>query len=220
MSVSPPEVWHTDVSLAAENLDRKSLPGLECTICFNSYDNTFKTPKLLACTHAFCLECLARLVAVMPNKQPANIICPLCRQPTVIPEQGTPALNTSQDLLAKLPPQLRLEESMWVEGRKLCCKRSADSDDGKSDLCVCIDIGEAKPDASVPARPGSFGCSDMFGDWKKVVLFLMVVVILCAVVLWPLQCMIMSGNLRCAKGPDGQPPTPVTTTTFMKTIRV
>ncbi|XP_067872858.1 RING finger protein 223 [Heterodontus francisci] len=212
MSV-PTEVWHTEASRAVESLDGNSVEGLECAICFSSYDNIFKTPKLLECQHAFCLECLARLVATIPADQTTEIICPLCRSQTAMPDNGTPALKTSQELLSKLPPQLQLEEPVWVDGKKLCCKKSTEP--GNSDFCICIDIGETKPEnpSSRPAERDNrlLNCFGLFGDWKRLVLFILVLIIFLGVVLWPLRCAISTRNLSCALGLS---PTlaPVTTT--------
>ncbi|XP_078414000.1 RING finger protein 223 isoform X1 [Cetorhinus maximus] len=213
MSVST-EVWHTEGSSAVESPDGNSEGGLECTICFSSYDNIFKTPKLLECQHAFCLECLARLAATIPTDQTPDIICPLCRGHTALPDDGPPALKTSQELLSKLPPQLQLEEPVWVEGKKLCCKNSKEP--GNSDFCICIDIGETKPENSSPPPAATdnrqltfFG---LLGDWKRLVLFIMVLIIFLGVVLWPLRCAIATQNLSCSVYP---PATfaPVTTST-------
>ncbi|XP_048417552.1 RING finger protein 223 [Stegostoma tigrinum] len=212
------EVWHTEDSspreacFCGENPDGSSIGGLECTICFSSYDNVFKTPKLLQCQHAFCLECLARLAASVPADQSSDIICPLCRSQTVLPDNGTPALKTSQELLSQLPPQLQLEEPVWVEGKKLCCKNSKET--GNSDFCICIDIGETKQENSAPATMTDnrlLNCFGLLGDWKRLVLFILVLIIFLGIVLWPLRCAIATQNLTCAHNP---PPTsaPINTT--------
>ncbi|XP_038629233.1 RING finger protein 223 [Scyliorhinus canicula] len=213
MSVST-EVWHTEAASALESPDGNSEGGLECTICFSSYDNIFKTPKLLECQHAFCLECLARLVATIPEDQTPAVTCPLCRGQTALPDNGTPALKTSQELLSKLPPHLQLEEPVWVEGKKLCCKNS--SEPGNSDFCICIDIGESKLASSSPPSTATdnrlLNCYGLFGDWKRLILFTLVLIIFLGIVLWPLRCAIATQNLSCRVRP---PPTfaPVTTMT-------
>ncbi|XP_067826176.1 RING finger protein 223-like [Heptranchias perlo] len=215
MSVST-QVWHTEASSAVESPDGNSVEGLECTICFSSYDNIFKTPKLLECQHAFCLECLARLVATMPADQTTTIICPLCRSQTAMPDNGTPALRTSQELLAKLPPQLQLEEPVWVEGKKLCYKSPMEPGSGNSDFCICIDIGETKPENSSPPATernnNVLNCFGLLGDWKRLVLFVLVMTIFVGVVLWPLQCMIATRSLSCAGTRPGPTLAPIGTT--------
>uniref|UniRef100_UPI00398F68BC RING finger protein 223-like n=1 Tax=Pristiophorus japonicus TaxID=55135 RepID=UPI00398F68BC len=199
MSV-PVQVWHTEAPSPVESSDGTSVGGLECTICFSSYDNIFKTPKLLKCQHTFCLECLARLMATMPTDQATDIICPLCRRQTPMPDSGTPALRTSQELLAKLPTELQFEEPVWMEGRKLCYKRPTEP--GDSDFCVCIDLGETKPEnpATAPERNnGIRNCFGLFGDWKRLILLILIVIIFLGVVLWPLQCVITMRNLSCSQ---------------------
>lgn len=78
----------------------------ECTICFCSYDNIFKTPKLLSCGHTFCLECLARINVT--STEIKNLPCPVCREITEIPHgQDLPRLGNNQDIIGKLPPQMQ-----------------------------------------------------------------------------------------------------------------
>ncbi|XP_068180487.1 RING finger protein 225-like isoform X2 [Antennarius striatus] len=74
----------------------------ECAVCFCSYDNVFKTPKLLACGHTFCLECLARINVTSPELK--TLTCPVCRELTDLPHgQDLPRLGNNQDILGKLP---------------------------------------------------------------------------------------------------------------------
>lgn len=78
----------------------------ECAICFCSYDNIFKTPKLLSCGHTFCLECLARINVTSVELK--SLPCPVCREITQIPHgQDLPRLGTNQDIIQKLPPQMQ-----------------------------------------------------------------------------------------------------------------
>ncbi|KAM4703202.1 RING finger protein 223 [Rhinophrynus dorsalis] len=192
---TPNEIWHTQVE-PAEEPDTT----LECSICFTRYDNIFKTPKLLQCSHTFCLECVARLVAALPpEKQTNNVVCPFCRQSTPIPEEGVPALRTSQELLSHLPADLQHEEPVWIEGSKLCYKQHPESSSSQSDLCICVDIGLSKKDSPTEtSQPTGLrglccGCS----DWKRLLLITFLVLIIFCILLWPVQCILKTGNLRC-----------------------
>lgn len=78
----------------------------ECVVCFCSYDNVFKTPKLLSCGHTFCLECLARIN--VSSAEIKSLPCPICREPTEIPHgQDLPHLDNNQDIFRKLPPEMQ-----------------------------------------------------------------------------------------------------------------
>ncbi|CAH2320089.1 RING finger 223 [Pelobates cultripes] len=204
---TPTEVWHTQVEPDVET-DSK----LECSICFNTYDNIFKTPKILQCSHTFCLECLARVVAALPPETKSDkVLCPFCRQPTPIPQEGAPALRTSQELLSTLPPHLQHEEPVWIEGSKLCYKQHTDSnsDSSQADMCVCVDIGLSKKD-NPPVesrRTGLRGFCGGCSDWKRLLLITFMVVVLFCILLWPVQCILKTGNLRCVSDftPTHQP---------------
>ncbi|NXY11639.1 RN223 protein, partial [Pteruthius melanotis] len=178
----------------------KPASPVECSICFNTYDNTFKTPKLLRCSHVFCLECVARLSAGLPPGQPEELLpCPFCRQLTSIPREGAPGLETSKELLATLPPELQRERLLWMEGTKLCCRRaSADPEDPES--CVSVDVAMSKAE-SVEVAPeglaGRLSRCELCEDWKRIVLLSALVVILFCIILWPVQCALKTGNLRC-----------------------
>ncbi|KAM4600542.1 E3 ubiquitin-protein ligase RNF183 [Polymixia lowei] len=78
----------------------------ECVVCFCSYDNVFKTPKLLACGHTFCLECLARINVSSPELK--SLSCPVCRETTELPHgRDLPHLGNNQDIFRKLPPGMQ-----------------------------------------------------------------------------------------------------------------
>lgn len=198
----------------------------ECSICFNTYDNVFKTPKQLECTHTFCLECLSRLMAVTVDDQDGNaasarLSCPFCRHLTMLPEEGPPALTTSHEVLCKLPTHQQQEEPVWLDGEKLCYKSSRqDTGSGAPDsptaFCICIDIGANKrTNAPVQTRRRTFSRLDRMADWKRLVLFIVLMLLLVVVVLWPLQCVFSTGNIRCEmREPAPTNPTTVTTTTI------
>ncbi|MEJ1283439.1 ring finger 223 [Cricetulus griseus] len=154
---------------------------LECSICFSGYDNVFKTPKELSCTHVFCLECLARLAAAQPAGRPGReaVPCPFCRQPTTVPAAGAPALRTSRQLQAKMPVHLRKEEPVWLEGTKLCCRPLPTTSGQEASDFVCVDVGLSKPaEPTLPApvqdpapNQGYLArCWARFGDWRRVAL--------------------------------------------------
>lgn len=78
----------------------------ECAVCFCSYDNVFKTPKLLACGHTFCLECLARINVTSPELK--TLSCPVCREVTELPHgQDLPRLGNNEGIIGKLPPDMQ-----------------------------------------------------------------------------------------------------------------
>ncbi|XP_061460149.1 E3 ubiquitin-protein ligase RNF183 [Rhineura floridana] len=107
------------------NMAEKQSQGLaaDCPVCWNPYDNTFRTPKVLHCQHSFCIECLAHLSLVSPAQN--RLQCPLCRQPTVLPsDQPVTELPTDDAVLRRL----HLEpKHIVLEGRQLCLKEQCKS---------------------------------------------------------------------------------------------
>ncbi|XP_029433954.1 RING finger protein 223-like [Rhinatrema bivittatum] len=213
MAAASSEVWHTGAVAADPQGTEPRDPQPECSICFSTYDNVFKTPKRLQCSHTFCLECVARLVAALPPDQASDQVpCPFCRQPTCIPQQGAPALQTSQEMLSTLPTHLQHEEPVWIEGNKLCYKQHAESDPSMAEMCICVDIGLSKADSPSPApeqrRTGLRGFCCGCNDWKRILLISVMLLILFCILLWPVQCVLKTGNLRCftAPNPTTRPP--------------
>ncbi|XP_041655885.1 RING finger protein 223 [Cheilinus undulatus] len=217
-----PQIWHMQVDNPGELQKKISIASQpECSICYNNYDNVFKTPKLLDCTHTFCLECLSRLMAISladqeDNNGSARLSCPFCRHQTTLPEEGPPALTTSREVLCKLPSHQQQEEPVWLDGEKLCYKTRDSAPDSPSAFCVCIDIGASKSSTPVQSTPRTLGILDRLADWKRMVLFVILMVLLVVVVLWPLQCVFTTGSMRCIRQSNHGNPTPTPTTTTIR----
>ncbi|KAG7326322.1 hypothetical protein KOW79_009723 [Hemibagrus wyckioides] len=198
-----PEVLPTTTSDATLDIPETALPkdeevwdaAPECSICFTSYDNTFKTPKVLQCNHTFCLECLSRFVAVSPEQKATQIICPLCRQPTSVPENGPPALSTSQEVLEQLPSHQQQEEHVWLDGERLCYSNP------QSPNGVCIEIGgskqqnENRQEETENNSSRLRNCTRLVRTWQRLLIFLLVLVILLIIVIWPIQCIFNRGSI-------------------------
>lgn len=69
-------------------LTKISQDHLECSIC----SGRFTQPKLLECSHSFCLECLQQLRQNSPST--TRLSCPVCRKETLINENGIDDLKT------------------------------------------------------------------------------------------------------------------------------
>ena len=61
---------------------------LDCSICLETYTD----PKLLQCLHVFCRKCLVKLV-VRDQQGQLILTCPICRQDTPVPANGTAGLQ-------------------------------------------------------------------------------------------------------------------------------
>ncbi|TNM86393.1 hypothetical protein fugu_006623 [Takifugu bimaculatus] len=139
---------------------------------------------------------------------------PSVAKPRLLPQEGPPALTTSHEVLCKLPHHQQQEEPVWLEGEKLCYKSSNDGVGAESPtaLCICIDIGASKT-ADAPPRPSrNFIWQEHPRNWRRLMLFLVLVVLLCVIVLWPLQCIFTTGNMRCRRENANPMPTAATTT--------
>jgi len=65
---------------------------LNCMICFES----FRNPKMLACGHTFCADCLVGYQKTYAQQRRAvagKLPCPTCRDLTTIPTGGIVALR-------------------------------------------------------------------------------------------------------------------------------
>ncbi|KAI2649751.1 RING finger protein 223 [Labeo rohita] len=207
-----PVVWHTQVVPLEIDLERANSQP-ECSICFTTYDNVFKTPKQLDCTHTFCLECLSRIMATSMDPQNSKISCPFCRHPTTVPKKGPPALTTSQEVLCRLPVHQQHEEPVWLDGDRLCYKQPIDIP-GVPAFCICVDIGASGRNAvSATQTQPRLGLLDRLMDCKRLLLFIFLSVLLMGIIMWPLQCIVTTGSMRCASQNLQMPTTTPSTTT-------
>ncbi|XP_022243713.1 tripartite motif-containing protein 2-like isoform X1 [Limulus polyphemus] len=60
---------------------------LKCGICLNKYTN----PKVLPCLHTFCEACLLNYIPA----ESLTLTCPVCRQQSILPEQGIRGLQNN-----------------------------------------------------------------------------------------------------------------------------
>ncbi|XP_056394674.1 E3 ubiquitin-protein ligase RNF183 [Hyla sarda] len=84
-------------------MEDSSKPDLECEcpVCWNPYNNTSRTPKLLSCQHTFCMECLAHLSFTTQVRN--RLHCPLCRHITMLRlDQVITDLPTNMAVLSQL----------------------------------------------------------------------------------------------------------------------
>ncbi|XP_056396130.1 RING finger protein 223-like [Hyla sarda] len=96
----------------------------ECPVCLASYDNVFKTPLLLPCSHTFCMECLSKLCIFQKELEPFH--CPVCRAVAPIPTGGIPQLPPNMNVVSQFPPWMGELQQVWMEGSKLCWKKKHD----------------------------------------------------------------------------------------------
>lgn len=70
----------------ASALDIKK--ALECPVCFDEFDAKERCPRMLACAHTICGECVGSLAqgAAYAFAFAYSIVCPVCRKPTQFTE--------------------------------------------------------------------------------------------------------------------------------------
>lgn len=127
-----------------------TVPGLppledyECKICYNYFDADRRAPKLLACLHTFCQECLSQLqlraaaasASAAPERPlrpppwhgpPGAIACPVCRHRTPLPDSRVHGLPNNTKLAEAFPLALRAAHDPLPQDRlpPLPARRSA-----------------------------------------------------------------------------------------------
>nr|XP_032836674.1 RING finger protein 223-like [Petromyzon marinus] len=143
--------------------DEAELPQRgECPVCYHHYDNAFRTPKLLACGHTFCVACLARVVGPRPLPRPASLCCPLCRCPSRLPPRGAPGLPPDPVELGRLPPTRRRPRRLQLRRGRLWCRRRRPRGGGGGAFSMAL-LSDPAP---APRRSGDVAAAT--GDGPRV----------------------------------------------------
>uniref|UniRef100_A0A8C3U661 RING-type E3 ubiquitin transferase n=1 Tax=Catharus ustulatus TaxID=91951 RepID=A0A8C3U661_CATUS len=112
---------HEPASPVVRQIDQQFLI---CSICLDRYCN----PKVLPCLHTFCERCLQNYIPA----QSLSLSCPVCRQTSILPERGVPALPNNffitnlMEVLQRDPdprgaPPAPLPPLGAATGQPLCC---------------------------------------------------------------------------------------------------
>ncbi|XP_038058012.1 uncharacterized protein LOC119729505 [Patiria miniata] len=104
---------------------------LECSICHARYQE----PKMLDCSHSFCLGCLQELKL---SQQPDDdrMICPLCQMETMLPEGGVAKLTDNGTLLSLIEDIIKQEQILLRQGSKVSCQAC---DEESEAISRCLD---------------------------------------------------------------------------------
>ncbi|KAM6152229.1 RING finger protein 228 [Erethizon dorsatum] len=121
------------------------LEDYECKICYNYFDSDRRAPKLLACLHTFCQECLSQLQlraaaaaasSAAPERAPrpppwhgppGAIACPVCRHRTPLPDSRVHGLPNNTKLAEAFPLAVRAAQDPLPQDRlpPLASRRAA-----------------------------------------------------------------------------------------------
>ena len=82
------------VGIMEGEFKRVSAQSLECSICLN----VFNEPKILSCSHTFCLSCLKRLLESQLDI--TRLACPVCRNVTDVPDGDVSRVQTNIALMS------------------------------------------------------------------------------------------------------------------------
>ncbi|XP_048200112.1 RING finger protein 225 [Perognathus longimembris pacificus] len=124
-----------DATATATGPYHPPLEDYECKICYNYFDADRRAPKLLACLHTFCQECLTQLqlraaaagaASAAPERAPrpppwhgppGAIACPVCRHRTPLPDSRVHGLPNNTKLAEAFPLALRAAQDPLPQDR-------------------------------------------------------------------------------------------------------
>ncbi len=119
---------------------------VECGICLED----FRTPKILPCSHTFCLRCLQRHTKQL---QRGLFYCPTCRTEVPIPSrgvQGFPDNQHAEQLIAlKKAARRRSDDNEQLEDDKETAAARAQILEGQVRFCL-FTLGARRPLAIFP----------------------------------------------------------------------
>ncbi|XP_071964577.1 uncharacterized protein [Antedon mediterranea] len=95
---------------------------LECSLCFEQYDEGYHLPKGLPCYHTFCLTCLQQLEG---DKKPLRLKCPECRTLHSLSSEGSKGLpsNVTITSLVEMKSQSVAREQQGNNDLKKCLEK-------------------------------------------------------------------------------------------------
>ncbi|XP_040911976.1 E3 ubiquitin-protein ligase RNF186-like [Toxotes jaculatrix] len=133
-------------SAASDGTDSFPSEEYECKICYNYFDLDRHTPKLLACSHTFCQECLDALHSRDGRRW--RIGCPVCRHRTPVPEHRVQNLPDNTAVTDVLP--LKKHE----------CVNQANTDDDYTGPAVSLAASQESNDSCQTCKQVAFttGC--------------------------------------------------------------
>lgn len=151
---------------------------VECPVCYQEYNQFNKCPRMLACLHVFCTECLQRIQLCPcdppdPHSPPA-IPCPLCRHLTPLETGDALSLPCNSRILARLPPvafclPVTMGTHMATVTQRVVLSLDTDSRDARYIILptVSLRVQQMHPERLYGAAPGLVGEEEVIQQSKR-----------------------------------------------------
>ncbi|XP_078699522.1 E3 ubiquitin-protein ligase TRIM56-like [Branchiostoma floridae x Branchiostoma belcheri] len=109
---------------------------LQCKVCYEPY----KTPKVLACLHTFCLECLEQSLEKQRGER-SRLFCPTCRTATCLPEGGVTRLKDNF-FVESLRDTVDIYRKIHSKHEDVMCNNCAENDSPEAASARCLTCDE------------------------------------------------------------------------------